>query len=109
VKDYNVVMAANDSSPDSKADASNDTSRSPLGLCAMCFTRKPLPQGWAWLKLCAECAAQYGQRAAPADATRTTSATSATSALGVSQPLGTTVRPAAPTAPALAPGDSPER
>lgn len=34
--------------------------RTPTGLCAMCFTRKPLAHGWAWLKLCEECAAKHG-------------------------------------------------
>lgn len=34
--------------------------RTPHGVCAMCFGRKPLTHGWAWLKLCAECAASQG-------------------------------------------------
>ena len=30
----------------------------------MCFQRRPLPHGWAWLKLCAECAVHYGTQGA---------------------------------------------
>jgi hypothetical protein len=30
--------------------------RTPVGICAMCFGRRPLTHGWAWLKLCADCA-----------------------------------------------------
>jgi hypothetical protein len=25
----------------------------------MCLMRKPLPQGWAWLKLCSDCATAH--------------------------------------------------
>lgn len=47
--DYNERMASSSSSV-----------RTPHGVCAMCFGRKPLTHGWAWLKLCAECAAIRG-------------------------------------------------
>lgn len=53
--------------------SSSGAPRSPLGVCGMCFTRKPLTQGWAWVKLCADCAATYAARVPTgADATTTT-------------------------------------